>query len=65
MSGVIAVLALALFVVSIPVIGAALFSLLFLGLFGLALVGVLGSFGDRSVRHHDAVVDPKGWRNGS
>jgi hypothetical protein len=44
-SGVIAVLALALFVVSVPMIGAALFSLLLLGLFGLALVGVLS---DRS-----------------
>ena len=65
MSSIVAVLALVLFVASVPVVGAALFSLLLLGLFGLALVGVLGRLGDRTVRQHEPVLDPKRWRNGS
>jgi len=65
MSGVVAVLALVLFVASAVVPGGALFALLALGLFGLALVGVLAGLEDRAVRQHDPVLDPKRWRDGS
>jgi hypothetical protein len=62
---VVAVASLLLAASLVPVIGAALFVLLLIGLFLLALVGVVSSVGDRNVRQHDPVLDPKGWRNGS
>jgi hypothetical protein len=39
--------------------------LLLLGLFVLAVVGVIGGLEDRGVRQHEPAMDPKGWRNGS
>jgi hypothetical protein len=47
------------------VVGAALLVLILLGVFVLALVGVVGRLGDRSVHQHDPVLDPREWRNGS
>jgi hypothetical protein len=61
----IAVGSLFLAVATVPVVGAALFVLLLFGVFGLALVGVLGGLEDRTVRQDGPVLDPKGWRNGS
>jgi hypothetical protein len=49
----------------VPVIGAALFVLLLLGLFLLALVGVISNVGDRNVSQHELVLDPTRWRKGS
>jgi hypothetical protein len=65
MSAVIAVTALFLLVATLPVYGALLMAPFILGLFLLALVGVLGQVSDRTVRQHDADLDPTGWRNGS
>jgi hypothetical protein len=61
----IAVGSMLLAVATVPVIGAALFVLLLFGLAGLALVGVLGEVGDRTVRRDGPTLDAKGWRNGS
>jgi hypothetical protein len=65
MYSIVAVGALFTAVAFVPVIGAALIVLVLLGLFLLALVGVISSVGDRNVRQHEPVLDPKGWRNGS
>jgi hypothetical protein len=65
MSAVVAVAALLLLVATLPVFGAVLFAPFLLGLFGLALVGVLGGVENRRVRRHDPALDPTGWRNGS
>lgn len=48
----------------VPIYGAVLFAFFLFGLFLLALVGVIGGQEDRSVRQHDAVTDPRGWRRG-
>jgi hypothetical protein len=61
----VAVAALLLTVATLPVVGGALFALFLFGLFLLALVGVLAGLEDRTVRQHDPVLDPKGWRKGS
>jgi hypothetical protein len=52
-------------VVFIPLIVGALLSLILVGLFLLALVGVFSGLEDHTVRQHDPPMDPKGWRNGS
>jgi hypothetical protein len=52
-------------VATIPIIGGVLFGAAALGLFLLALVGILGGLEDRTVRQHGGVRDPQGWRNGS
>jgi hypothetical protein len=64
-SSLVAVASLLLAVVLAPVVGAALFVLLLFGLFLLALVGVFSGLDDRTVRQHDPVLDPRGWREGS
>jgi hypothetical protein len=64
-SSLVAVGSLFLAVAFVPVIGAALIVLLLFGLFLLALVGVLSGLEDRTVRQHDTVLDPTGWRNRS
>jgi hypothetical protein len=64
-SSLVAVGSLFLAVAFVPVIGAALIVLLLFGLFLLALVGVFSGLEDRTVRQHDTVLDPTGWRNGS
>ena len=51
-------------VATVPIYGAVLFGFILLGLFLLALVGVIGGQEDRTVRQHDAVADPRGWRRG-
>lgn len=65
MSSVVAVFSLFLAVAFVPVVGAALLVLILLGVFVLALVGVVGRLGDRNVHQHDPVLDPRGWRDGS
>ena len=57
-----AITALLLAVVSLLMIGGALFAPILFGLFLLALVGVLARHTDRSVRQRDATMDPSGWR---
>jgi hypothetical protein len=44
------------------VIGAALFVILLLGQFLLALVGVIGGQSDRTVRQHEPSMNPGGSR---
>jgi hypothetical protein len=61
-SSVVAVGSLFLAVALAPVVGAALFVLLLLGQFLLALVGVIGGQGDRTVRQHEPSMNPRGWR---
>jgi hypothetical protein len=60
-----AVAALFLAVATVPVVGAAFFTVVLLGLFLLALVGVLGGLEDRTVRQHNPAMNPRGWRDGS
>jgi len=52
-------------VVFVPLIIGALLSLILVGAFLLALVGVLNGLEDQTVRQHDPSIDPTGWRNGS
>jgi len=61
-STVVAIGSLFLAVALTPVIGAALFVLLLLGQFLLALVGVIGGQSNRTVRQHDPSMSPRGWR---
>jgi hypothetical protein len=49
----------------VPIYGGVLFAFILFGLFLLALVGAIGEQDDRTVRQHDWVADPRGWRNGS
>jgi hypothetical protein len=49
-------------VVLAPVYGAALFMLLLVGLFLLALVGVLSGVDDRTVQQRDPSMSPRAWR---
>jgi hypothetical protein len=66
MSALVAVVSLFLLVVSLPVIGVGVLVAPFLlGLFLLALVGVLGGLKDRTVRQHNPAMNPRRWRNGS
>lgn len=48
----------------VPIYGGALFAFILFGLFLLALVGVIGEQDSRTVRQHDAPIDPTGWRKG-
>ena len=52
-------------VVFVPLIIGALLSLILIGAFLLALIGVLNGLEDHTVRQHDPSMDPTGWRNGS
>jgi hypothetical protein len=61
----IAVTSLFLLVATLPIYGAVLVAPFILGLFLLALVGVLGEVADREVHQHNPHMDPTGWRNGS
>ena len=51
-------------IVFVPLIVGVLLSLILVGLFLLALVGVLSGLEDHTVRQHDPAMDPTGWRNG-
>ena len=64
LSSLVALAALGLTVAMLPIIGGALFAMVFFGLFVLALVGVLGGVDDHTVRQKDVPIDPTGWRNG-
>ncbi|MGH3027140.1 MAG: hypothetical protein ACRDMW_01150 [Gaiellaceae bacterium] len=56
---------LSLTVVSLMVVGGAIFALfLFFPLFLLALVGVVAGTADRTVRRNDPSMDPTRWRTG-
>jgi hypothetical protein len=62
-SAAVAVLALFLSLTFPLILGGVIFALfLFFPLFLLALVGVLGTVDDHTVRQHDAPTDPRGWR---
>jgi hypothetical protein len=65
LSSLVALVALGLTIAFLPVIGGALFALVFFGLFVLALVGVLGGVDDHTVRQKDVPTDPTGWRKGA
>jgi hypothetical protein len=47
---------------TLVVIGGALFTPFLVGLFVLALFGVLARHGDRTVRPHEPPPDPSRWR---
>ncbi len=48
------------------VLGGVIFALfLFVPLFLLALLGVLASFADRTVRQHNPPMNPRRWQDGS
>jgi hypothetical protein len=65
-SAAVAVLALFLSLAFPLILGGVIFALfLFFPLFLLALVGVLDTVEDRTVRQHDAPLDPRGWRENS
>ena len=49
----------------LPLPGGVLFAMFSFGLFLLALGGVFAGLENRTVRHHDASTDPRGWRDGS
>ena len=61
-SSVIAVGSLFLAATLVPVVGAALFVFFLLGLFLLAIVGVISGQSDHSVRQHEPSMNPRGWR---
>ena len=63
-SSLVALFALGLTIVFLPVIGGALFAMVFFGLFVLALVGVLTGVDDHTVHQKDAPTDPTAWRDG-
>jgi hypothetical protein len=67
MSAVLAVASLFVFVALMPVVGVGvLFAPFVLGLFLLALIGVLAGLEDQTVRQRGGVLDdPRRWRNGS
>jgi hypothetical protein len=65
MSALVAVLSLALTLALLLVPGGVLFAPFSLGLFLLALTGVLGGVRDRTVCQHDPAMTPRSWRDGS
>jgi hypothetical protein len=65
LTSLVAVVFLILTVAFIPVVGGVLFSMVFFGLFLLALVGVLSGLEDRTVRQHNPSNNPREWRDGS
>ena len=64
LSSLVAVVSLILTVAFIPVVGGVIFSMVFFGLFLLALVGVVGGVEDRTVRQHNPSMNPREWRDG-
>jgi hypothetical protein len=49
----------------VPVLGAVVIGGVLVGLFGLALAGVLAGLEDTSVPPRSPSMDPTGWRGGS
>jgi hypothetical protein len=64
LSSLVAVVSLILTVAFIPVVGGVVFSMVFFGLFLLALVGVVGGVENRTVRQHNPSMNPREWRDG-
>jgi hypothetical protein len=64
LSSLVAVVSLILTVAFIPVVGGIIFSMVFFGVFLLALVGVLSGGRDRTVRQHNPSMNPREWRDG-
>jgi hypothetical protein len=62
MSAFVAISSLALTLGLLLVPGGALLAPFALALFLLALTGVLGERGDRTVRQHEPATNPRGWR---
>ena len=62
---IVAVVSLFGTVAFVPVVGGILFAMVLFVLFLGGLVGVLAGIEDRTVRQHEPVLDPKGWRTGS
>ena len=65
MSALIAVGSLVALVALLIAPGGVILAPFVFGLFLLALVGVLGGLGDRTVRQHNPKTNPRGWRDGS
>jgi hypothetical protein len=65
LSSAVAVVSLLLAVALVPVIDGVLIAMFLVGLFLLALVGVVSRVEDRTVRQHDPAMDPRKWRDGS
>jgi hypothetical protein len=62
-SALVAISALFLSITFPLILGGVIFALfLFFPLFLLALVGLLDTVDDRTVRQHNPSVDPRGWR---
>ena len=51
-------------IVFVPLIVGVLLSLILVGAFLLAIVGVLDGLDDHTVVQHEPSMDPTGWRNG-
>jgi hypothetical protein len=64
LSSLVAVVSLILTVAFIPVVGGVIFSMVFFGLFLLALVGVVGGVEDRTVRQSGPARSVAVWRSG-
>ncbi|MGH2779868.1 MAG: hypothetical protein ACRDLA_00330 [Thermoleophilaceae bacterium] len=62
MSSLVAVASLFGAVALTPVIGGVLFAFVLIGIFLLALVGVMAGLEDRTVRQRDPDMDPTRWR---
>jgi hypothetical protein len=65
LSSTVAVGSLILAAALVPVIGGVLTAVFLVGLFFLALVGVLSGVEDRTVRQRNPTMDPRRWRDGS
>jgi hypothetical protein len=65
LSALVAVVSLFTAVALVPVVGGVLVAMFLVGLFGLALVGVLGAVENRTVRQHDPSMNPTRWRDGA
>lgn len=64
-SAVVAVLSLFTAVALVPVLGGVLIGAALVGLFGLALTGVLAALEDTTVPERKPPMDPKAWRGGA
>jgi uncharacterized membrane protein HdeD (DUF308 family) len=64
LSSLVAVVSLLLAVAFVPLVGAALFVIVFFGLFLLAMVGVFSGVENRAVRQQNPSMNPKRWRDG-
>jgi hypothetical protein len=64
-SAVVAVFSLFTAVALVPAVGGILIGAVLVGLFGLALTGVLASLDDTTVPQRNPDMDPTRWRNGT